>query len=619
MRRRIVGALSLLLTGMRTRSVDSGSDVSNRKQGIETRVLLIIIGLATVTSYLLLAAVGRGDGLSTDDAMRLVQVRDFLAGQSWFDLTQYRLSPPGSMHWSRLIDVPLVVLIRAGEIVLPSALAERIAIVLWPSALLLLFLAGVARLARELAGDAAARLALIFTAAMAAVLQHFRPGAIDHHNAQLVLLVWSLALACHTPLRPREAAFAGAISALSLAIGVEMAPAIAALAAAMALHWIMRGETVKQATMAFALGLAAVMLGLFIATVPPAHYGIVTCDAFSIVHVAAACIGGIGLAVLAAVNGLASPRTRLAGAGALAALLAATLGFGFSACLGEPYAQLDPQLRTLWLSNVSEARSIVTMLRDLPHKVPHYYGLAVAALGLGLIQSMREQDDTRWKWIASLAVLAALFVVALWQVRGAAGANALAVALLPAALVRMLPASSDRPTYLGLSRPALIAALMLNPLSLIAIGAVSVRAVEAATGAHRGVVISDGPGTCRRAADYAPLARLPQGLVLGFIDAGPFLLMETPHAVLAAPYHRDIKGNAAMFDVFLGTPSEAAARIAALGVDYVAFCPGAPERYNYVASAPDGLAAALSRGEVPNSLERIALDGTDLAVFRPRR
>jgi hypothetical protein len=58
------------------------------------------------------------------------------------------------------------------------------------SPLLFVFLAGVARLARELAGDAAARLALLFAVLTAPVLQHFRPGAIDHHNAQLVLLVW---------------------------------------------------------------------------------------------------------------------------------------------------------------------------------------------------------------------------------------------------------------------------------------------------------------------------------------------------------------------------------------------------------------------------------------------
>ena len=40
--------------------------------------------------------------------MRLVEVRDLIAGQGWFDLTQHRLDPPGvSMHWSRVIDAPL--------------------------------------------------------------------------------------------------------------------------------------------------------------------------------------------------------------------------------------------------------------------------------------------------------------------------------------------------------------------------------------------------------------------------------------------------------------------------------------------------------------------------------
>ena len=133
-------------------------------------------------------------------------------------------------------------------------------------------------------------------------------------------------------------------------------------------------------------------------------------------------------------------------------------------------------------------------------------------------------------------------------------------------------------------------------------------------------MISDGPGTCRDAADYAtPRAPLPAALVLGFIDAGPFVLMETPHRVLAAPYHRNVAGNAAMLDVFLGPPKRRAARLAALGVDYVAFCPGAPERHNYAAAAPDGLAAALARGDVPDFLERVPLDGTNLAVYRARR
>src|ERR1700704_7183794 len=88
-------------------------DVATRKPGIETRALLLIIWLATVMAQLL-AGFGRGNEMSTDDAMRLVEVRDLLAGQGWFDLTQYRLDPPagGVMHWSRIVDVPIAFLIQ---------------------------------------------------------------------------------------------------------------------------------------------------------------------------------------------------------------------------------------------------------------------------------------------------------------------------------------------------------------------------------------------------------------------------------------------------------------------------------------------------------------------------
>jgi hypothetical protein len=50
----------------------------------------------------------------------------------------------------------------------------------------------------------------------------------------------------------------------------------------------------------------------------------------------------------------------------------------------------------------------------------------------------------------------------------------------------------------------------------------------------------------------------------------------------------------------------------------IAFCPGAPERHIYAAAAPDGLAGALGRGEVPGLLERVPVEGTGLAVYRAR-
>ena len=44
-----------------------------------------------------------------DSLLRLVEIRDLLGGQGWFDLHQYRMGPPGGfvMHWSRLVDAPI--------------------------------------------------------------------------------------------------------------------------------------------------------------------------------------------------------------------------------------------------------------------------------------------------------------------------------------------------------------------------------------------------------------------------------------------------------------------------------------------------------------------------------
>ncbi len=304
----------------------------------------------------------------------------------------------------------------------------------------------------------------------------------------------------------------------------------------------------------------------------------------------------------------------------MAALLGAYVAtLGAPQCFGDPYAQLDPRLVTLWLSSVNEARNLASMLRDLPQQVPAYFGIPLAALGLGIIRCIRERGEPRWNWIACTASLAALVLVSVWEVRGAGGANALGAVLVPAALLQMLPAPEHRPSYFGVPRVALVAMLFLNPVTLVALGSGAAHAVMANSVATPQMVESGDAGTCQRASDYAPLASLPRGRVLAFIDAGPFILLESDHAVLAAPYHRNQAGNLAMLDMFLAAPDDAQARMAARGIDYVAFCPGAPERYNYVAAAPDSLVAALSKDQPPGFLERIPADATDLVIYRMRR
>ena len=66
--------------------------------------------------------------------MRLLEVRDWLAGQSWFDVSQHRLNSPDGvpMHWSRLVDLPIAGTILLLATVLGTAAAEHAALVIVP-------------------------------------------------------------------------------------------------------------------------------------------------------------------------------------------------------------------------------------------------------------------------------------------------------------------------------------------------------------------------------------------------------------------------------------------------------------------------------------------------------
>jgi hypothetical protein len=68
---------------------------------------------AVLMTLLSLGTIAERQFPDPDDVMRLLQVRDWIGGQSWFDVTQHRLNPPDGvpMHWSRLVDIPIAAVI----------------------------------------------------------------------------------------------------------------------------------------------------------------------------------------------------------------------------------------------------------------------------------------------------------------------------------------------------------------------------------------------------------------------------------------------------------------------------------------------------------------------------
>ena len=468
-------------------------------------VPVLLIAWAAVAASSLLAGQALFASMSIDDFMRMAQVRDYLAGQNWFDLTQYRLDPPNGvvMHWSRLIDVPIAWLVLGLARFIGRAKAEFYTAALWPLLLLLPTMALAGILARRLAGETAAIVAVILVAVSAPSIVHFRPGALDHHGAQLLLVLagtWGAMARGDARLLPVFGGFAGA---LSLAIGLEMLPAIAALLAAVGLRWAIEGERAARATSAYGLGFGAGTGALFAATVPPAAWFAPACDALSLVWVAAAALSGGTLALLAiASTRLGGVFMRLAAGAVMATLALVAFALAFPACLGDPYANMDPRMVTLWLDYVSEAQSVFSIATTSPAEFLPIYFPPIAGLALVMLAMVLAPRAERTLYLAPLFALLALVAVALWQVRGAASANLLAQALIAVGLVRLFAPGDGRGSRIRF----LVAALVMSSPALILVGQ-AFGAALAAFDPARPQLYAGGVADCRRPADMAPLNR----------------------------------------------------------------------------------------------------------------
>jgi hypothetical protein len=181
------------------------------------------------TAFLLIATLaGPGPSLSDwlgdpDDAVRLVTVRELLAGAPWFDTTLPRIGAPEPLlsHWSRLIDAPLAMLIGLLSPLLGRDGAELATRIVWPMLPFFALALIVAREAQRRAGWVAAAFVLFLVVTSATALAQFRPGRIDHHNVQILCAVaGSLFLARSCDDR-RAGWIAGALLGLGLAIGYE--------------------------------------------------------------------------------------------------------------------------------------------------------------------------------------------------------------------------------------------------------------------------------------------------------------------------------------------------------------------------------------------------------------
>ena len=553
-------------------------------------------------------------GADNDDGMRLVEVRDFLNGQGWFDLMQYRmgLGDGTLMHWSRLIDLPIATLIRFFGFFFPQERAEAVALAVWPLSLIVPSLWAMGLAGRRIGGTFGMHVALGLTALLLVPNNRFPPGAIDHHNVQFALVAIMTAMLLDENHRPFSYAFAGLAAATAIAIGAETTPFVAVVCVVVAVSWAWEGEPFARAAKAFGLALALSLSLLFVGTVPPRLYSAVTCDNLSLGYYSLAAIGG-GLLLFAAT--FASGKRRLlrfaalGGIGMVVLVSAVTIA---PQCLHNPLADLDPLLVKLWLDRVQEAQSILGANWQDPFTLGFYYSTGAFALAVCVFR-LAYGDRVRVHLVL-LSLLAVSWTIAAVQVRGTAFSNLLAILPLTLLIIDMRRISASDGEDVAAAFCYLSTVLM------------SVAAVWGLTGGLIGMQMGNGESilqtapakpSCSSKSSIAPLADLPAGLVVAPSDVGVSILRFTGNRILAAPYHRNQGGMLTEIHIGLAEPQEAEAFLKGVGATVLAYCADNPQTRELTKMKPDGLYAQLAKGVVPAYLQSIPTpEGAPIRFFR---
>lgn len=607
-----VVALMVVGNAMSDLSVASGHVAQKVQRGADLKILIPLLFLAaSVTLALPAIKGGVFDAMSTDDAMRLVAVRDLILGQGWFDVFQYRMDPPSgtSMHWSRLIDAPLAGLILLLRPLLGMHDAQALTLYFWPALLFAVALALVAAIARQMSNSIIPVLAAVALAVLSLpALVHFRAGAIDHHNAQIVLLLALVLMTTQIEQSAVKAALGGIMASVSLAIGVEMLPAIAAIGVAVFGLFVWRGAPVARQVGAFGAGLAASSLLLAPALLPLSSLTAPVCDAFGGPVLLLTVGGGISLMLMVGIDRYRSTlRMRAVSGATLAVVLIGSFLASFSGCIASPFVHLDPIVVSLWVSNIAEAISFGRMLQLFPERVAAYYAFPIMTAGLAAMALIRSCPAERFRWLVASATLAALIGFGFLQMRALAAAAMLAAPVFAASLRVLWPSFASGPQLLLVS-------VVASPFSLTVAGLSAKPMIDAI---FEPEAIGD-LSPCRSLSDVAPLKRLPKGRVMAPLDLGPAILAETSHDVFAGPYHRNNDGNTAFLRLMLAPLPTAKQILSDRRVDYVVTCSAAPD-LNIIKLAPGGLEARLSRGETPEFLEPIDLGpAAKISAWRTR-
>lgn len=550
------------------------------------------------------AMLSTGAGLTTDDAMRLVQVRDLLAGQAWYDLFQHRVLPPDglSMHWSRYIDAPMALIMAALQPFFGPDMAARLVAVLWPLMLGVVFILATAALTKRLYGRQAAFLSLLVIPSYEFLAgSGFGVGSTDHHAVQILLMLGLFAMTV-LPGRPLLRGVAGgALAALSLAVGLEMILFIGLAGVLMVLGFVLGHDGANRRLGGFSAALAGATPLLMAGQLDPALWGVPVCDAISPPLLALTTCAFVASVVLLLTGRFVQPPlaraavTLAVGVGAALVLLPV-----IQPCLAGPYTAMSAEIQKTVLSRIQEIKPAGFYFATDGGRVISLL-LPIYAITLLFAAAVLAERGRGFVLLAFLAMGAAL---SFWQLRMLTmGLPVVAIAFGAGAGWAL----SHKNVAVKLGGVAVILGVLLSrPLAISYI-----------------TFSWDGPGKplakaamserCNDLDQMAVLRSVPAGIVFNPINLGPIILLGSPQSVTSAPYHRSADAFVNGILPFEGDEAGLRAAVERTRADYILFCKGD------VYGTKDSIGTALAKGEMRPWLTGVPLQGSNLLLLRVLR
>jgi hypothetical protein len=372
------------------------------------------------------------------------------------------------------------------------------------------------------------------------ILVEFSPGRVDHHNVQMIVTAAMVACTIAGRRDLRAAVLAGALAALSLAVGAETFHLVAVAIAVFGIYWVLEPANGRNVA-GFAFGLAASAGLLFLALTAPSAYLTRACDAFSFSYVVALVAAAVALLGAVAIGRrVSSPMLRLS-LPALAGALAVAVTVAISPeCLRGPYAAVPPQLMQDFLGTVPDAWSAWRNFALRPAETFIILGLPALELAVGVFLAWRARGEARANWIVLLVFLAVALALSLVQLRGAR------LAVIYGVPVAVAVIELARRRYLERGG---VPALLLTALAFLPFAGVVQLPIAQSIDFSRGAPASPAPegppgpnapgggwSRCTTHAGFAKLAALPKGNVIAPIGLAPMLLYFTPHSVVGTGF-----------------------------------------------------------------------------------